>query len=132
MSALQEHFQQIHALIRQGKTRALAAATTHSLESYWNVGAYLSHRLIENTYGKNVVNQLADWLKQTDPSLKGYDWRSLYRMREFFEQWSDMDWSLAGLASHSSMHQSAEGDIYLPEKILGSVIPRTPLADRPQ
>ncbi len=52
------HFQTIQSIILHGKTRALQAATAHSLVSYWNVGAYLSHRLTENSYGKKVVDQL--------------------------------------------------------------------------
>jgi predicted nuclease of restriction endonuclease-like (RecB) superfamily len=88
------HFQNIQSLIQQGKTKALQAATAYSLASYWNVGAYISYRLTEKTYGKKVVTQLADWLIQQEPTLKGFDRRSLYRMREFFDTWQTADWSL--------------------------------------
>lgn len=125
MNTLHTHFQHIQTLIQQGKTRALAAATAYALESYWSVGAYLSLVLSENTYGKNVVNQLAAWLQEQEPGLKGHDWRSLYRMREFFEQWQNADWSLAGLPNQP-VNQSIESGIVAPEKILGSVIPILP------
>lgn len=122
---LQEHFQNVHTIIQRGKTRALAAATAHSLETYWNVGAYLSYRLSISTYGKNVVNQCADWLQKAEPGIKGYDWRSLYRMREFFEQWHTVDWTLVGLTQVTEV-QTDVAAINLPEKILGSAIPKLP------
>ena len=121
---VQTHFQNVHTIIRQGKTRALAAATTYSLQSYWNVGAYLNLQLSENTYGKKIVTQLAEWLQQEDPMLKGYDRRSLYRMREFFEQWATVDWATYGL-------QNIQNINFIPgffeeQKIVGSLIPQLP------
>lgn len=123
-SAIQQHFQNIHQIIRQGKAGALQAATAYSLSSYWYVGAYLNDRLTKNTYGKNIVNRLADWLKQQEPDLKGCDWRSLYRMREFFEKWHNMDWSYIA-QTKAIEYQSVE----LPEfpfEILGSATPKSP------
>jgi predicted nuclease of restriction endonuclease-like (RecB) superfamily len=125
MSTLQEHFQNIHNIIHRGRTRALEAATVHALEAYWNVGAYLSQSLSEKTYGKKVVNQLASWLQQAEPGIKGCDWRSLYRMREFFEQWQNMDWTIVGLPQIAKIETGNEG-AKQPEKILGSVIPILP------
>jgi predicted nuclease of restriction endonuclease-like (RecB) superfamily len=122
---VQQHFQNIHSIIQRGKTRALAAATVHALETFWNVGAYLSHRLSVSTYGKNVVNQFADWLQTVEPGIKGYDWRSLYRMREFFEQWYNMDWTIAGLAQGVEI-QAIDSKPALPGEILGSVTPKLP------
>lgn len=125
MSTLQQHFQNLHLIIQRGRTQASAAATVYALETYWNIGAYLSHRLSESTYGKRVVQEFADWLQTVEPGIKGYDWRSLYRMREFFEQWHNMDWTIAG-HTHVAMlsTQSTEDDF--PEKILGSAIPKMP------
>ena len=122
---LHDHFHNVHAIILRGRTRALAAATFHSMETYWQVGAYLSGRLSGNTYGKNVVNQCAAWLQAAEPGIKGYDWRSLYRMREFFEQWQTADWALMG-GTKMIDSQSIELDLHLPPEILGSVNPISP------
>lgn len=122
---LHDHFKNVHDLIRQGKARALAAATFHSLETYWQVGAYLSERLSVNTYGKNVVNQCAAWLQAAEPGIKGYDWRSLYRMREFFEQWHEADWDMAGGVKMIDIQPI--GRLLGPSpEILGSVTPKSP------
>ncbi|MES1160827.1 MAG: DUF1016 N-terminal domain-containing protein [Bacteroidota bacterium] len=80
---LKEHFEEVRLLIRHGQTIALQAAYAEQLKVYWQVGAYLYHRLQSATWGEQVVNQLADWLKKKEPTLKQFDKRSLYRMKEF-------------------------------------------------
>ena len=88
------HFQHIKSLITEGKGKALQAATVYELTTYWNIGAYLNQRLTEKTYGNKIVSQLAEWLLQQESTLKGFDKRSLYRMRDFFEAWEKVDWSI--------------------------------------
>ena len=120
------HFQQIKDLIAQGRGKALQAATAYSLLTYWNIGAYLNEQLSEKTFGKKIVTQLADWLIQQQPTLKGYDRRSLYRMREFFEIWQTTDWSL--VAPNIATNKIFIGDSYLTseQKIVGSLNPQLP------
>ena len=89
---LQEHFEEVRQLIRYGQRIALQAAYTEQLKVYWQVGAYVYHRLQSAIWGEQVVNQLAEWLKEKDPTLKQFDRRSLYRMREFYLTWHALDW----------------------------------------
>lgn len=120
------HFQQIKELIAQGRGKALQAANTYSLMTYWNIGAYLNEQLSEKTFGKKIVTQLADWLQQQEPTLKGYDRRSLYRMREFFETWQTTDWSL--VVPKSSINKIFIGidGTNAEQKIVGLVNPQLP------
>ena len=119
------HFQHIRSLIEEGKAKALQAATVYSLATYWNVGAYLSQRLTEQTYGKGVVSELAKWLIQEQPNLKGCDQRSLYRMREFFDIWSNMDWSLLPPKFNNNQIIVGEALDSAEQKILGSLTPKS-------
>jgi predicted nuclease of restriction endonuclease-like (RecB) superfamily len=89
---LQQHFEQVRRLIRQGQGKALQAAYTVQLSVYWQVGAYVYHRLEAGEWGDKVVDQLAAWLKEKEPALKAFDRRSLYRMKEFYLTWHKLDW----------------------------------------
>lgn len=40
------------------------------------------------------MEQLAAWLKQSEPALKGFDKRALYRMKEFYLTWQSLDWDI--------------------------------------
>jgi predicted nuclease of restriction endonuclease-like (RecB) superfamily len=88
----QEHFEQVRELIQRGKRRALQTAYSEQLAAYWQVGAYVYDRLQSAEWGEKTVEQLATWLKEKEPTLKGFDRRSLYRMKEFFQTWHELDW----------------------------------------
>ena len=97
--------------------------------TYWEVGAYLSHRLTERIYGAKVVDKLAGWLKNQEPGIKGLDRRSLYRMRDFFETWITVDWAELNLPKHLITNPFLDlSEKTLPYKmeIVGSVIPQSP------
>ena len=91
---IQEHFQNIREIIREGRAGALKAVNAYALTINWQIGTYLSQQLSEGIYGDYIVDNLAIWLKETEPGLKGYERRSLYRMRSFFTAWQSTDWSL--------------------------------------
>jgi predicted nuclease of restriction endonuclease-like (RecB) superfamily len=89
---LQQHFEQVRQLIRRGRSNALQAAYTEQLNAYWQVGAYIYYRLQNAEWGEKTVEHLAIWLKENEPTLKGFDRRSIYRMKEFFQTWHELDW----------------------------------------
>ena len=88
----QRHFEQVRQLIRRGQSRTLQAAYTGQLTVYWQVGAYVYYRLQHSEWGDKTVEELATWLKKQEPTLKGFDRRALYRMKEFFQTWHELDW----------------------------------------
>jgi predicted nuclease of restriction endonuclease-like (RecB) superfamily len=89
---LSQHFEYVRKLIRTRQQRALQEVYREQLTVYWEVGAYVHHRLATGEWGEKTVVQLAEWLKKNDPTLKGFDRRSLYRMKEFYSTWYQLDW----------------------------------------
>ncbi len=125
-TAIQQHFQNIHQIIRQGKAGAWQAVNAHVLVVNWQVGAYLSHRLPESTYGDKVVSKLSEWLQKKEPGLKGYDRRSLYRMRVFFDTWQSADWSMLPEIFQENSILETELPIFSEQKIVATVSPQSP------
>jgi predicted nuclease of restriction endonuclease-like (RecB) superfamily len=90
-----------------GWSVVLRASIGHSIRekkmctyvSNWQVGAYLSTRLTTAAYGDRIVNQLAQWLQMEEPGLKGFDKRTLYRMKQFFDTWHTLDQELLPLVA---------------------------------
>ncbi|MBL7815539.1 MAG: DUF1016 family protein [Saprospiraceae bacterium] len=119
------HFRNIKSLIAEGKSKAWQTANVYALFTYWHIGAYLSQRLSEQTYGNKIVSQLADWLIQQEPTLKGYDHRSLYRMREFFQIWENMDWSILPPKFQETQISVGQSIINTEQKIVGSLNPQS-------
>ena len=78
-------FAEITRLIDSARQRAYQAVNSTLIELYWQVGAYLSHKIAAAEWGEGVVEQLAQHLATTQPGLKGFTRRNLFRMRQFYE-----------------------------------------------
>jgi predicted nuclease of restriction endonuclease-like (RecB) superfamily len=78
-------FAEISRLIESARQRAYQAVNTALIELYWEVGAYLSAKIKAAEWGEGVVDQLAQHLAISQPGLKGFTRRNLFRMRQFYE-----------------------------------------------
>jgi predicted nuclease of restriction endonuclease-like (RecB) superfamily len=87
--SLQPAFDEIVALIERSRQSALRAVNTGLIELYWQVGAYISKKLSTAAWGEGVVDQLAAYLAQSQPGLRGFTRRNLFRMRLFYEAYRD-------------------------------------------
>ncbi len=82
-------FDEIVELIERSRQTALRAVNTSLIELYWQVGAYISNKIATSAWGEGVVDQLAAYLAQTQPGLRGFTRPNLFRMRQFFETYRD-------------------------------------------
>jgi predicted nuclease of restriction endonuclease-like (RecB) superfamily len=82
---LNADFTEVVQLIEVARKHAYQAVNTTLIELYWNVGAYISHKLKAAEWGDGVVKELAHYLAITQPTLKGFTRANLFRMRQFYE-----------------------------------------------
>ncbi|VVP96883.1 hypothetical protein PS914_03676 [Pseudomonas fluorescens] len=80
-----DRFSEVLALIHSARQQAIQAVNTRLIELYWQVGAYISRKLERAEWGDAVVSQLAEHLAVTQPGLRGFTRRNLFRMRQFYE-----------------------------------------------
>lgn len=80
-----DRFDEVLALIHTARQQAVKVVNTQLIELYWQVGAYISRKLAQAEWGDAVVSQLADHLALTQPGLRGFTRRNLFRMRQFYE-----------------------------------------------
>lgn len=78
-------FQPILALIQQSRHQALQAINVALVDLYWRIGDYLSQKILADGWGQGTVAELSVWLRQQEPSLRGFSASNLWRMRQFFE-----------------------------------------------
>jgi predicted nuclease of restriction endonuclease-like (RecB) superfamily len=84
-SALEKSFDEVVAMIQSAKQTVMQAVNAQLVELYWQVGAYISHKLEQSEWGDAVVPQLADYLARTQPGLRGFTQRNLFRMLKFYQ-----------------------------------------------
>jgi predicted nuclease of restriction endonuclease-like (RecB) superfamily len=82
-------FSEILSIIRRGRAQAFEAVNVALMDTYWAVGAHLSHKVAEGRWGKGIVKELSDWLLAQAPELKGFSASNLWRMKQFYEAYAD-------------------------------------------
>lgn len=82
-------FSQLISIIDNAQSRALKAVNAELIQMYWDVGAYLSERCAQSTFGDKIIEQVAVFISKSNPNLKGFNRRGLYRMKQFYETYRD-------------------------------------------
>ncbi len=77
-------FREVVTLIQSARSRALQAVNTELINLYWRVGEYISRKLETAEWGEGVVDELARYLRQHHPDLRGFARPNLFRMRQFY------------------------------------------------
>jgi len=85
----QQQFSEIVSMIRQAQYNAVKAVNKEMINLYWNVGQYISNQLEAAKWGESVVKELANYLAQNEPGLKGFSDKNLWRMKQFYETYKD-------------------------------------------
>lgn len=78
-------FLEIVRLIATSREKALQAVNTTLIELYWKVGETISRKIEAAEWGDGVVDSLAEFIARTEPGLRGFTRRNLFRMRQFYE-----------------------------------------------
>lgn len=86
---MQQQFTDVIKLIKQSRINAIKAVNTELINVYWNIGEYISKKVESAEWGQSVVKELADYLQRSEPDLKGFSDKNLWRMKQFYETYKD-------------------------------------------
>ena len=84
-----DDFSEITQLIAAARQRAVQVVNTALIDLYWQVGQTISRKIEAAEWGDGVVARLAEHLARTQPGLRGFTRRNLFRMRQFYEAYRD-------------------------------------------
>ncbi len=82
-------FREVLDLIQRARQRAFQAVNTELIDLYWNVGESISCRIASDGWGKSTIVSLATYICRRDPNTRGFSAQNLWRMRQFYETYSD-------------------------------------------
>jgi predicted nuclease of restriction endonuclease-like (RecB) superfamily len=151
-SAQPTEFVVILDVIHEGRARAFTAVNVALIETYAAIGSILSRKVQDGGWGKGVIRELADWISQQTPDLKGFSASNLWRMMQFHYLWTgreklaplvrELSWS-CHMVLMGQCKTHGEQDFYLAAAVQGrwsrrglesqirrGAFERTALADR--
>ena len=85
---MEQEFAHVDSIINSHTNSAIAKLNAEALQTYWEVGQFVSDHLHSSRWGEHTVVELADYLKRVNPQRKGYSKRNLYNMVQFYEAYS--------------------------------------------
>ena len=83
------NFNKVLSTIQNSKHKALKQVNNTLIELYWEIGQYISTKTIKENWGKSIVKELAIFIKQQDPTIKGFSDKNLWRMKQFYETYHE-------------------------------------------
>lgn len=86
---LNKQFSEIIALIHQTRNNALKVVNVELINLYWRIGEHISKQIASAEWGQSVVQQLAEYLQRKEPDLMGFSDKNLWRMKQFYEAYSN-------------------------------------------
>jgi predicted nuclease of restriction endonuclease-like (RecB) superfamily len=86
---MDSRFTDIVQLIKQSRSNAIRAVNAELINLYWNIGEYISNKIELSEWGDSVVTELANYIQLSEPEIKGFSDKNIWRMKQFYEAYKD-------------------------------------------
>lgn len=86
---MDRRFTSIIQLIKQSRTNAIKAVNAELINLYWNIGEHISKKIEQSEWGDSVVKDLAEYIQKSEPQIKGFSDKNIWRMKQFYEVYKD-------------------------------------------
>ena len=82
---IQSEFFDVLKQIQETRQKVFTHINTALIELYWQIGQIISQKVSSESWGKSVVSELANYITQNAPEIKGFSDKNLWRMKQFYE-----------------------------------------------
>ena len=87
-------FSEVYDIIATHRDRVVQVVNNESLLMIWEVGGYVSKKISTAEWGDGVVRQLSEYIRTKDPTIRGWSYRTIYKMVQFYETYSSPAFNL--------------------------------------
>ena len=88
ITAYKSDFEAIYGIITTHRNRVVQQLNGETVMMVWEVGGFVSGKLKTSAWGSGVVRQLAEFIHTQDPTVRGWSYRTIYKMVQFYETYS--------------------------------------------
>lgn len=81
-------FKAVYGIIASHRDRVVQQVNGETVIMVWEVGGYVSSKLKTSVWGSGVVRQLSEYIHTQDPTVRGWSYRTIYKMVQFYETYS--------------------------------------------
>lgn len=106
-------FLEVVGLIKQARTNTYQSVNAELINCYWQVGEYISQRIANASWGDKSIHELAKFIENGHPDLKGYNRVGLYRMKQFYDTYKNSS-IVSPLARQLQNNENQSNEIVTP------------------
>lgn len=88
---LEVSFDEIVKMVETRRNNAFRKVNEELIALYWDFGKYISEKVNDGNWGEKIIDKLVEFMKQEYPTLKGFNRRGIYRMKQFYETYKDSE-----------------------------------------
>lgn len=81
-------FEAVYGTIAAHRDRVVQQVNGKTVVMVWEVGGFVSDKLKTAAWGSGVVRQLAEFIHTQNSTVRGWSYRTLYKMIQFYETYS--------------------------------------------
>ena len=89
MNNLELNFSEIISMIETRRSNAYKKVNEELISLYWDFGKYISEKVNDSNWGDKIVDKLVEFMKREYPTMRGFNRRGIYRMKQFYETYKD-------------------------------------------
>ena len=86
---LEVSFDEIVKMVETRRNNAFRKVNEELIALYWDFGKYISEKVKDGNWGEKIVGKLEEFMEREYPTLKGFNKRGIYRMKQFYETYKD-------------------------------------------
>jgi predicted nuclease of restriction endonuclease-like (RecB) superfamily len=86
---MEASFAEVLHLISSARQRAYQAVNSELVMLYWQIGEYISRKIISDGWGKGTIANLSAFVQAAQPGIRGFSPPNVWRMRQFYETYRD-------------------------------------------
>ena len=76
-------------MIETRRNNAYKKVNEELISLYWDFGKYISEKVNDSNWGDKIVEKLVEFIKREYPTMRGFNKRGIYRMKQFYETYKD-------------------------------------------
>jgi predicted nuclease of restriction endonuclease-like (RecB) superfamily len=84
------NFDEVLSAIQSARQKVFKQVNASLIDLYWSVGMYISEQVKNSDWGKGIVEELASFILQKEPEIKGFTANNIWRMKKFYETYENL------------------------------------------
>ncbi len=88
-NSLELNFSEVINMIETRRNNAYKKVNEELISLYWDFGKYISEKVNDSNWGDKIVDKLVEFMKREYPTMRGFNKRGIYRIKQFYETYRD-------------------------------------------